>query len=63
VNPFASAPADKVAMFKKLVGSATWWNALRRDGARVDVESFLADWRRRAQIYQQQTQRYWLYPE
>jgi len=30
-------------MFKKLVGSATWWNALKRDGARVDVETFLTD--------------------
>jgi uncharacterized protein YbbC (DUF1343 family) len=63
VNPFASAPADKVAIFKKLVGSASWWNALRRDGAKVDVESFLADWHRRALVYQQQTRRYWLYPE
>jgi uncharacterized protein YbbC (DUF1343 family) len=63
VNPFASAPADRAAMFKKLVGSATWWNALKRDGAKVDVESFLAEWRKRAQIYQQQTRHYWLYPE
>jgi len=63
VNPFANALADRAAMFKKLVGSATWWNALKRDGAKIDVESFLADWRKRAQIYQQQIRRYWLYPE
>jgi uncharacterized protein YbbC (DUF1343 family) len=63
VNPFASATADKAAMFNKLVGSAAWWNALKRNGAKVDVERFLAEWRKQAQIYQQQSRRYWLYPE
>jgi uncharacterized protein YbbC (DUF1343 family) len=62
-NPFASAPADRVSLFKKLVGSGAWWNALRRDGARVDVEGFLADWHRRVLVYRQQSRRYWLYPE
>jgi len=62
-NPFASAPTDKASLFRKLVGSALWWNALRRDGAKVDVEAFLSGWRKRALVYQQQTRRYWLYPE
>ena len=62
-NPFAAAPPDKVSMFRKLVGSNAWWNAIRRDGARVDVAGFLADWRSRDLVYQQQTRRYWLYPE
>jgi len=62
-NPFANAPADKVSMFNKLVGSHAWWTALRRDGARVDVEGFIADWRQRALVYQQQVRHYWLYPE
>ena len=62
-NPFASAPPDKVSLFKKLVGSEAWWNAIRRDGARVDVEAFLSDWRTRAAVYQQQSRRYWIYPE
>jgi uncharacterized protein YbbC (DUF1343 family) len=62
-NPFANAPADRISLFNKLVGSHAWWSALRRDGARVDVEGFLADWRQRALVYQQQVRRYWLYPE
>ncbi len=62
-NPFAKAPAEKVALFRKLVGSDDWWNALSHDGAKVNVEGFLANWRQRAQIYQQQARRYWLYPE
>jgi hypothetical protein len=45
------------------MGSTAFFNALKRDGAKVDVESFLADWHRGAQIYQQQIRRYWLYPE
>ena len=62
-NPFAAAPADKASLFKKLVGSNAWWDAIRRDGARVDVARFLADWHNRALVYQQQSRRYWLYPE
>jgi len=62
-NPFAAAPADKASLFRKLVGSDAWWNAIRRDGARVNVAAFLADWHNRALVYQQQSRRYWLYPE
>ncbi|MDD2762962.1 MAG: DUF1343 domain-containing protein [Opitutaceae bacterium] len=62
-NPFVNASADKASLFRKLVGSTAWWNALRRDGARIDVEAFLSDWRNRALIYQQLIRRYWLYPE
>jgi uncharacterized protein YbbC (DUF1343 family) len=62
-NPFASAPANKIAMFNKLVGSQAWWNALSSDGSRVDVKGFLADWHRRAEAYQSDVRRYWLYPE
>jgi hypothetical protein len=29
----------------------------------VDVEGFIADWRQRALVYQQQVRHYWLYPE
>ena len=62
-NPFAKASAEKASLFRKLAGSDDWWDALVRDGARVNVEGFLADWRQHAQIYQQQVRRYWLYPE
>jgi uncharacterized protein YbbC (DUF1343 family) len=62
-NPFAKAPADKISLFNKLVGSDAWWTALSRDGAKVDVEGFLADWHKRTRVFQQQSRRYWLYAE
>jgi uncharacterized protein YbbC (DUF1343 family) len=60
-NIYATAPAAQIDMFNKLVGSTEWWTALRRDGAKVDVEGFLREWRRRDQIYQQESKKFWLY--
>jgi uncharacterized protein YbbC (DUF1343 family) len=62
-NPFAAASAGNANSFLRHMGSTAFFNALKRDGARIDVESFLAVWRKRTQIYRQQTRRYWLYPE
>ena len=62
-NPFARLSPDKVRTFNIHVGSNEWWNALKRDGAKVDVEGFLAQWRQRGQIYEQQSRRYWLYSD
>jgi uncharacterized protein YbbC (DUF1343 family) len=62
-NPFVTASADKIGMFNKLVGSQGWWTALVRDGARVDVRGYLADWRKRAKAFQSEVRRFWLYPE
>lgn len=62
-NPFAAASLADASGFLRHMGSTAFFNALKRDGAKVDIESFLAEWRRRAQIYQQQIKRYWLYPE
>ena len=60
-NPFARISADDALLFNKHVGSMEWWNALRRDGARVNVEAFVKEWQARDAIYQQQTRKYWLY--
>jgi len=60
-NPFASANGIQSRSFNIHTGSTEWWNALRRDGARVDVESFLRVWQQRDQAYQQQTRPFWLY--
>lgn len=62
-NPFAKLNAAQARTFNIHAGSSAWWDALRRDGAKVDVEGFLGGWRQRNQIYQQQSRRYWLYPE
>jgi uncharacterized protein YbbC (DUF1343 family) len=62
-NPFTDAPPDKASLFLKLVGSHAWWNAIRREGANINVEAYFTEWRRRAELYQQQSRRYWIYPE
>lgn len=60
-NPFARANAIQARSFNILTGSTEWWNALRRDGAHVDVEGFMRTWQQRDQVYQQQTRPFWLY--
>jgi uncharacterized protein YbbC (DUF1343 family) len=62
-NPFSTASADKISMFNKLVGSEAWWTAISHEGARTNVDAFLADWRKSARDFQQQSRRVWLYPE
>lgn len=60
-NPFQSLNQSDISKFNRHVGSIAWWNALRRDGGRVDVEGFMREWRARAQGYREQTRPYWLY--
>lgn len=60
-NPFAKLGAKESRSFNIHVGSTAWWDALTRDGARVDVEKFRAEWERRCTVYQQLTRKYWLY--
>ena len=61
LNPFLALNYTDVSKFNHHVGSTAWWNALRRDGARVAVEGFQREWRTRAKLYQDQTRKYWLY--
>lgn len=60
-NPFAEATDSTVNGLIKHVGSQQFFEAIKRDGAQVNVESFLARWQAAALIYQQQSRRYWLY--
>lgn len=61
-NPFLAATPAQVELFNKHTGSAAWWQALTRDGARVNVGAFVTDWSQRAAGFQQNSRRYWLYP-
>lgn len=61
-NPFAQASPDEAELYNKHVGSTAWWNALRRQGASVDVERFIQAWDEQARAFQQRSRRYWLYP-
>ena len=60
-NPFAKLNDKDTRSFNIHVGSTAWWTALKHDGARVNLDSFLADWHSKDTIYQQQTRKYWLY--
>jgi len=60
-NPFAKVTPLQARSFNIHTGSTEWWNALRRDGAHVDVEGFIRTWQQRDQLYQQQTRPFWLY--
>ncbi|HXA14752.1 MAG TPA: DUF1343 domain-containing protein [Opitutaceae bacterium] len=57
-NPFLTGDASG---FLHHMGSTAFLEALRRDGAKVNLEAFLADWRAHDAIYQEQSRRYWLY--
>jgi uncharacterized protein YbbC (DUF1343 family) len=60
-NPFANLAPANARSLNIHVGSMEWYNALKRDGAKVDVEGFIKTWQARNAIYQQQSKRYWLY--
>jgi uncharacterized protein YbbC (DUF1343 family) len=62
LNPFAVLTTDEARTFKIHVGSTAWFNALQREGARIDVASFLKNWSDRAVAYREQTKKFWLYP-
>ena len=61
LNPFLALNNTDASKFNRHVGSTAWWNALRRDGARIDVEGSLREWRSRVRLYQDETRKYWLY--
>ncbi len=60
-NPFVGVPSGQADLFNKHVGSTAWWNALTKDGARVDLPHFLDAWDRAAKRFQNESRRYWLY--
>ncbi|MCX6954055.1 MAG: DUF1343 domain-containing protein, partial [Verrucomicrobia bacterium] len=60
-NPFASATVEKRSLFLHLLGSRAFYDDLVAKGKNVDVEAWLKQWREQARIYQQQSQKYWLY--
>ena len=60
-NPYVKLKAKDMRSFNIHVGSTAWWEALKRDGARVDVAGNLAAWNTKALAYQQATRKYWLY--
>jgi len=61
VNPFAAAPRPQAELFIKHMGSEAFFNELVANGAATNVEAWLARWHDQAAVYQQQSQRFWIY--
>jgi uncharacterized protein YbbC (DUF1343 family) len=47
--------------FLRHMGSTAFFEALKRDGARTNVEAWFKQWQEQAKIYQQQSRKFWLY--
>jgi uncharacterized protein YbbC (DUF1343 family) len=60
-NPFAKLTESQMRSFNIHVGSQAWGQALRAEGARIDVDAWTRRWREQAKLYQNATKRYWLY--
>jgi uncharacterized protein YbbC (DUF1343 family) len=60
-NPFADAKDSTAGLFIKHMGSEAFFDAMVREGARIDLQPWLTQWKRQAATYQQQSKRYWLY--
>ncbi len=61
LNPFANLTTREERTFLIHVGSNAWYQALKRDGGRVDPQLFIRNWAERAEVYRQQTRKFWLY--
>ncbi len=60
-NPFAALNADQALLFNKHMGSMEFWNALVRDGERIDIAAFIRKWDAEATRFREQSRKYWLY--
>ncbi|HEX9784516.1 MAG TPA: DUF1343 domain-containing protein [Opitutaceae bacterium] len=62
-NPFRAATKVEEQVFNRHVGSTAWWEALRREGSRVNVRSFVDDWVREAAEFQERSRAIRIYQE
>lgn len=60
-NPFAQLTAAEKRTFLIHVGSTAFFNDLATKGAKIDVDRWLRQWRKQADVFQAQSQKYWLY--
>ena len=60
-NPFARLTGTASRSFVIHVGSTAWWQALQKDGAKVDVDAFLKRWRTEADAFRESTRPFHLY--
>ncbi len=60
-NPFAPVRGRDVSGFMRHMGSQAFMDDIIANGARIDVEKWLRQWREQARVYQEQSKRHWLY--
>jgi uncharacterized protein YbbC (DUF1343 family) len=62
-NPFAPAAGRDVSGFLRHMGSTAFYQDIAAKGTAIDLDGWLNVWRAQASIYQEQSKRYWLYPQ
>ena len=60
-NPFATLSENERALFIKHVGSETFFNALRRDGAKTNIAAWCRMWTERAETFRARMKKHYLY--
>jgi len=60
-NPFTNATPQEKQIFIRHVGSAAWWHALVREGAKVDVAGQVARWEAAAREFREQSRPFRMY--
>jgi uncharacterized protein YbbC (DUF1343 family) len=58
-NPFAASKNSN--LFNKHVGSTAWWEEISQRGAQARVDTFVNQWSREAQSFQNNAKRFWIY--
>lgn len=61
LNPLGNLTTAEERTFNIHVGSTAWYQAIKKQGGKVDVAPFIKNWQERAAVYQKQSQRFWLY--
>jgi uncharacterized protein YbbC (DUF1343 family) len=59
-NPF-KVTDTAAGGFLRHLGTESFFRELQRDGAKTDIAGFVAETQKQAQVYREQTRRYWLY--
>ena len=60
-NPFSALKKSERELFIKHVGSEAFFNALARDGAKINIRAWYDLWDKQARLFQLRIKKYWLY--
>ena len=62
-NRYREASKNKVDLFNKHVGSASWWKEIHSRGAQANTDKFLTRWKKDADEFQAWSAKFWIYRE